>query len=522
MTDTSLDVVLVLDVSGSLADGDALQQSLGLIDRLLSDAPPDTAWAVVAVGGTAQRIVGWTADVGAVRTALQQLSVGGSSPLHDGMVVAGDLLTLRPATARSAVVVIADGDDSGGVATLDDAIGAVQGAEVWAVALPTRDTDLQHLAALVGDAGGAVVGLEDAAGLDRMLGRLTTSPPAASTTVEPEQTVPVPASVQTVPAQTVPVQTVPVQPPVESTPRVDDPAALLLLGGAALFVGVSAGLVLLWPRGGTPAGLGRMADRLSAGAERLLQLAGRRRRLSAVLDAAGVALRPGEVIMAMVTFAASAGLVVGALTSSLVLGFAVGAMTVLASVALLQGRLQRRRKAFAEQLPDLLGSLASALRAGYALNQALDAVAKTASSPAGDELARVVTEVRLGRGLSEALAGVAARTDSRDFAWAVTAMDIHREVGGDLGAIFDTVAETARERLSLEREVHALTAEGRVSAAVLTALPPLLVAVLLGVSPDYLDPLSDGVGPLLLVGAGLLMIIGWWWMRHLVRSGMRS
>ena len=198
------------------------------------------------------------------------------------------------------------------------------------------------------------------------------------------------------------------------------------------------------------------------------------------------------------------------------------AAVVLGVVVTVNLRLQRRRKAFAEQLPDLLGSLVAALRAGYALSQALDAVARNADSPGGDELVRVVTEVRLGRPMADALAGVAVRTASRDFAWVVTAMEIHREVGGDLGVIFDTVAETARERLRLAREVHALTAEGRVSAMVLTALPPLLVAALIAVSPDYLDPLRDGVGPLLMVGAGALMIVGWWWMRRLVRSGMSA
>jgi tight adherence protein B len=100
-------------------------------------------------------------------------------------------------------------------------------------------------------------------------------------------------------------------------------------------------------------------------------------------------------------------------------------------------------------------------------------------------------------------------------------MEIHRDVGGDLGVILDTVAQTARERLHVAREVHALTAEGRVSAAVLTALPPLLVLALVTLSPGYLEPLSDGPGPALLAVAVLMLALGWWWMRRLVRSGVR-
>jgi len=194
---------------------------------------------------------------------------------------------------------------------------------------------------------------------------------------------------------------------------------------------------------------------------------------------------------------------------------------VVAVAAALNMRVKRRRRAFAAQLPDLMGSIASALRAGYALSQALDAVARNAESPGREELSRVVTEIRLGRSPSDALAGVAARTASSDFAWAVTAMEIHRDVGGDLGVILDTVAQTARERLHVAREVHALTAEGRVSAAVLTALPPLLVVALVTLSPGYLEPLSDGPGPALLAVAALMLALGWWWMRRLVRSGAR-
>jgi len=510
VTPPSLDVVLVIDVSGSLATGDVLAPALAVVERLLEAVPAETAWAVVAVGGTPQRVAGWTTDTEVVREALGRLEIGGASPLHDGVLLASDLLSLRPSAGRSVVLVVADGDDSGGAASLDAAVAALDGRSVWALALPTRDTDLERLTALVGGGGGEVVALEDEVAVTAMVQRLAEAPREVPVTTQ----APVP---YTVPA-TVPTTAVP-SPPTSAS---SDSSALLVGGGAALFVGTSLALVALWPRPGAQATLGRVADRLSTGAERLLQLAGRRRRLGAVLDAAGVAVRPGELVMGVATFAVAIGLVIGALTSSPGLGLLSVAAVVLGVVVTVNLRLQRRRKAFAEQLPDLLGSLVAALRAGYALSQALDAVARNADSPGGDELGRVVTEVRLGRPMADALAGVAVRTASRDFAWVVTAMEIHREVGGDLGVIFDTVAETARERLRLAREVHALTAEGRVSAMVLTALPPLLVAALIAVSPDYLDPLRDGVGPMLMVGAGALMIVGWWWMRRLVRSGMSA
>jgi len=291
VTPPSLDVVLVIDVSGSLATGDVLAPALAVVERLLEAVPAETAWAVVAVGGTPQRVAGWTTDTEVVREALGRLEIGGASPLHDGVLLASDLLSLRPSAGRSVVLVVADGDDSGGAASLDAAVAALDGRSVWALALPTRDTDLERLTALVGGGGGEVVALEDEVAVTAMVQRLAEAPREVPVTTQ----APVP---YTVPA-TVPTTAVP-SPPTSAS---SDSSALLVGGGAALFVGTSLALVALWPRPGAQATLGRVADRLSTGAERLLQLAGRRRRLGAVLDAAGVAVRPGELVMGVATFA---------------------------------------------------------------------------------------------------------------------------------------------------------------------------------------------------------------------------
>ena len=103
--------------------------------------------------------------------------------------------------------------------------------------------------------------------------------------------------------------------------------------------------------------------------------------------------------------------------------------------------------------------------------QGVEAVSQEVSEPMGRELRRVVTEARLGRPLEEALDGVADRMDSGDFAWAVMAIRIQREVGGNLAELLVTVAETMTERERLRRDVNALTAEGKISAIVLGLLP---------------------------------------------------
>src|SRR3546814_9719267 len=111
------------------------------------------------------------------------------------------------------------------------------------------------------------------------------------------------------------------------------------------------------------------------------------------------------------------------------------------------------------------------MRAGYSLMQGVEAVSAEVSEPVGRELRRVVTEARLGRPLEESLDGVADRMGSADFAWAVMAIRIQREVGGNLSELLVTVADTMTERERLRRDVAALTAEGKLSAIVLGILP---------------------------------------------------
>ena len=119
----------------------------------------------------------------------------------------------------------------------------------------------------------------------------------------------------------------------------------------------------------------------------------------------------------------------------------------------------------------MLQLLAGSLRAGYSLLQGVDAVAQEVDDPMGQELRRVLAEARLGRPLEDALDDAAERMSSADFAWAVMAVGIQREVGGNLAELLDTVAETMIQRERLRREVRSLTAEGRVSAFILGLLP---------------------------------------------------
>ena len=112
---------------------------------------------------------------------------------------------------------------------------------------------------------------------------------------------------------------------------------------------------------------------------------------------------------------------------------------------------------------------------------------------------------------------MAERLDSRDFAWAVMAIRIQREVGGNLAELLSTVAETMIARERLRREVRALTAEGRMSAIILLLLPIGIGVVMYGVNREYMNVLlHDGFGQVLLIGAGLLAGVGFYWMKKII------
>ena len=179
---------------------------------------------------------------------------------------------------------------------------------------------------------------------------------------------------------------------------------------------------------------------------------------------------------------------------------------------------KRRKKKFVRVLPDMLQLMSGTLRAGYSIGQAIEAVSQEVSEPMGLELRRVITEARLGRPLEEALDGVAERMASPDFAWAVMAIRIQREVGGNLSELLLTVAETMVQRERLRREVKSLTAEGRISAIVLGLLPPALAVVMYVINPGYMSPLfHDFAGQVALGLAIVMMIVGFLWMRQVVQ-----
>ncbi|MCX7619910.1 MAG: type II secretion system F family protein [Acidimicrobiales bacterium] len=240
-------------------------------------------------------------------------------------------------------------------------------------------------------------------------------------------------------------------------------------------------------------------------------------RTEAALERANLPLRAGEALFFYLSFVVLVTVLFLVILRNPVGGIVMGIIAALLPPAVVNFLASRRKKQFMAQLPDTLQLLSGTLRAGYSLMQGVEAVSQEVGEPMGLELRRVVTESRLGRPLEEALDGTAERMDSPDFAWAVMAIRIQREVGGNLSELLMTVAETMTARERLRREVAALTAEGRVSAFVLGILPIGLGLAMFVINPEYIGTLfKETLGLILLGLAGFSMLVGFFWMKKII------
>jgi tight adherence protein B len=237
------------------------------------------------------------------------------------------------------------------------------------------------------------------------------------------------------------------------------------------------------------------------------------------LEGAGVPLKPAEWIVIQAGSALGLGLLFlllsGGSAVAAILGIVAG---VGGPIGYLVIKESRRSTAFLEQLPDTLQLISGSLSVGHSLVQAMDAVVREELSPVSVEFNRALVETRLGVPAEDALEGIATRMDSQDFAWVVMAIRIQREVGGNLAEVLTTVAATIRERERLRRQVRGLSAEGRLSAWILGALPPVFGTYLVLVRPSYIKPLfTDPLGIIMLVVLVATMTAGVVWLSRIVK-----
>lgn len=234
----------------------------------------------------------------------------------------------------------------------------------------------------------------------------------------------------------------------------------------------------------------------------------RRGSLAAAIERAHLPLRPGELIALTAVASVTGGILLGVVTAAPVLGL-VGAVGVaLAARCWLTMRADRRRRALSAQLPAAFSLVASSIASGHTFLRSVQMLREECEAPLSEELDRVVAETMLGQELIDALSNLADRYQITDLTWAVHAVRTQQTTGGRISDVLHTLADFMRTREEVRREVHVLSAEGRVSAYVLIALPFFLGLAMQVMDPAYMRPFFTSAGLVVLGGCLGMLAVG--------------
>jgi len=251
---------------------------------------------------------------------------------------------------------------------------------------------------------------------------------------------------------------------------------------------------------------------------RFAQAAGVGARLDERLEQAGMPILAGEFVALTVLCVLLAGVVAAIFLQNIIFVLLIAGFAGIIPYVWMKRTRRKRLRAFVDQLADTLSILASSLRAGYSFLQALDTVSKEIAEPSAGEFQRVVAEIRLGRPIDDAMTSMAERVGSEDLKWAVIAINVQRQVGGNLAEVLDIVSNTVRERAYIRRQVQVLSAEGRLSVWILSCLPFGIMVYIAAVNPEYIEPLFTTLfGKILLVTGALWMALGIFVMSRMVK-----
>lgn len=173
---------------------------------------------------------------------------------------------------------------------------------------------------------------------------------------------------------------------------------------------------------------------------------------------------------------------------------------------------------FNDQLTDALGTMSNAMRAGFSINQAFESVVEAGIHPISDEFALLLQQLRVGMSFDDALASLDRRIGSDDLTLVVTSIDIARRTGGNLTEIFDTISDTIRARMRIERRVRTLTAQGRMQGLVVSLMPLFLAVAMTVMKPGLMIPfLMSLKGVACMSVATLLVVVGWLLIRKITK-----
>ncbi len=537
---SSKNVVLALDTSRSMA-GKPIAEAARAAAAFVRSKPAADRVALVTFGNRAVPQSGFSTATIDADNALRTLSISPKSgtALWDAVQVSARVLGGQD--GGRVVILLTDGDDVGSKSSESAAVTALHkaGAVVYPIAFGQK-ADVGGLKRLASATGGTFHSAADSAALAKIYTSVAkelrrTWRVEYRTTARPGDDVVLKASVGKLgsdsAAATVPDSEGADAASTKPSPLLPGPvygkigdllftllAGLLVLAAGMLVASTMRGSWLkhrLAPHVET----GRRASKRRSGRERLEMFNGlfratenafghRRqwRNLQLLLQRADVPLRTVEFAWLLIgsSFALALLAAVAGRSSLVILTmFLVGAFVPYFVVWF---KARRRMRAFEDQLPDLLITMAASLKAGHSFKQGLQSVVDEGQEPAAKELRRVLTDTQLGRPMEEALQETADRIGSKNFSFVITAVNIQRQVGGSLAGLFDMVADTVRDRQQFARKIRSLTAMGRASAYVLLGLPFFIAFAITLLNPSYMDPLYHSHTGHVLIALGLTMM----------------
>jgi len=567
---TQRTTVLLIDTSGSMGRT-GMATVRGAVKSFLASVPKDVRVGVVSFGNTAGPEIAPTTDRAAVQSVVDVLRADGNTSLFAGVTQAVKMLG---ASGDRSIVLLSDGkntvgDRAPGLAASVKALTASQ-VRVEVVRFTTSENDPEALAAFAKAGGGSVVQATDT---DAVRSAFQTAARVLESQVQfviarpSGLTGTVPVTLQgtaggrpfTVKAgvdlgarsSAEPSPTSPSVAPVEAAgapagfARVRTGVSTsLVIALLATFIGFLVLVIALMDpfrskrhdrvaevelyslSGATRASRhtdvqpSAVAQSAVAIGERVMAQRESTSRTMQLIQRADLPLRAGEWFVLRVLAVLLGVVLVPFLVPlstwvTVPLGLVLG---VLVPAAVLRMAAAKRAKKFEAILPDVLMLVATTLASGFSLTQALDAVAHDSPEPAAKEFSRALAEARIGTDISDALDHLSERMASESMTWTTMAIRIQREVGGNLAETLRTTAHTLRERESLKRQVNALSAEGRLTAYVLIALPVGIFLYMAWVNPTYISLLWTTLpGMLMMAGSCVGMVVGALWMRKLVR-----
>ena len=547
-----LAVVLVIDTSGSMK-GEGILAARRAAESFVSAMPVDARIAVVGFGSVPTVYASFTTDHSKLLSALSSLRVKGATALHDALITSAGLFGGDPpaAGARRVVVLLTDGGDSASKATLADAVRVLNASQLSlsAIAMATRQSDTAALTLLTSSVRGALAPAADSGALKAVFDGIANSVLrqyrlrwtsvargatdvtigllAGGTTWSAVRSAvyPSPPSPVTV-GPNVPQ---PIPPPVSYTAIAADSGHRWLYGGLAggFLAFVLAIGVLLWPnppkRRLANEYTARVRNDISGFGKGVIRATreyfrrhGRGQRLSALLEQAGMSMDAptAAVIAGGIAFCGFAlGIALGSVLAAIALGFTGLAVCYF----LVKSRADRRSAKFRDQFDSTLQIIINSLRSGYGVSQAIATVARESDAPTSEEFRRIVGETTLGMDQIRSLDSCAQRTRCDELLWVTESMEVNRDVGGNLTEVLAGIASTIRSRIRLARQVHTLSAEGRISARILIVMPFVALAIQVLFNRSSLRELFHGAGLIFLLAGIVFMLFGYVWTKRIVR-----